>query len=131
MHHRLATAVVLVGLGFASSGCQASLLRQDEGKIRESFLLEKPLGTSMQDVELWIRSKSWTNVKVSRSAGFFRDGNFPKGQSTVGVRSITAHCGSYISASTVGLNTDVVGSWGFNERGELIEVWIEKSVDAP
>lgn len=111
MNRSLVTVLAVAGLGSTLSGCQELVLRRDEGAIRHSFLLEKPLGTPMKEIERWIKSRSWTDIKKTASA-----------ETTL----LTARCGSYISSSTAGFPINVVGNWKFNHRGELSEVWVEK-----
>jgi hypothetical protein len=109
-------------------GCQSVSLRRDPEGLRESFLKERPLGTSMKEIEEWVKSKGWKDVAISYSKGFFR--NTPFREATVGVKSITVTLGDYVSFP-VGFTTMVVAYWGFNEKGELIDVWVNKSADAP
>ena len=82
----------------------------------------------MKEVEAWVKNKGWKNVRVSYTRGFFR--NEPLNEATIGVKSITATLGDYVSFP-VGFTTRVVAKWGFNDKGELIDLWVNKSADGP
>lgn len=110
------------------TGCQSVFLRRDEDGIRQSLLKEKPLGTPMKEVEEWVKTRGWKDVKVSYTRGFFRSARFTKDYATIGVKGITVTLGEYVSPP-VGFATTVEASWGFNEKGELIDVWVHKSTD--
>lgn len=84
----------------------------------------------MQEVEEWVKAKGWKNVKISYTEGFFKNALLSKDWKTIGVKSITARLGEYVSFP-VGFTTVVEASWGFNEEGKLIEVWVNKAVDGP
>ena len=123
------TMIKIGMIGVACCGVIAALLlgsplKKDPQAIREELLREKPVGTSMGEIERWLtkdKKLEFTKVKT----GFLKQDVVPT--VVVGVKSIHAKLGEYRSP----LLTTVVAYWGFNERGDLIDVWVWKTTDGP
>ena len=100
-------------------------IRKSVEKIQTSLYAETPMGTPYSEVLNKIKN---INLKpnVSKTAGFLKqeDGT-PK---TVGVSSIRVHLGDYWTFPLS--RVSVTGFWGFDQKGELIEIWIWKTTDS-
>ena len=102
-------------------------LREGAEKLEGLLLLEKPKGTSFSEVERWLKDEKKLSPKLSREAGFLKQST--SGNSIIGKQSISASLGEYRSFPF--LRTSVMGYWGFDEAGKLIDVWVWKTTDAP
>jgi hypothetical protein len=122
--------MIKVGLiGVACCGVIAALffgfpLKKDPQAIREELLREKPIGTSMSEVERWLAKEKKLEFKKVKT-GFLKQDVVPV--VVVGAKSINAKLGEYRSP----LLTTVVAYWGFSDRGDLIDVWVWKTTDGP
>jgi len=116
-------------IGVACCGVIAALfwgspLKKDPQVIRGELLREKPLGTSMVEIERWLTKEKKLELKKTNT-GFLKQDVVPT--VVVGAKSINAKLGEYRSP----LLTTVVAYWGFNDRGDLIDVWVWKTTDGP
>jgi len=119
----VACSVFLLLLG---KGCLSNLyLYRDAEAIRAHWLKETPLGTSIDDVEANLRSRG-LSPQVSKNAGFLKQE--PGNTVVVGQQSIRLHLGTYRSSPFA--FTSVTAFWGFNERHQLIDIWIWKATDS-
>jgi hypothetical protein len=118
--------VAIAGIGVICATLFSSSMRKDPSTIEQALLREKPLGTQMAEIERWLAHDKKLAPTAS-NVGFLRQ--HPPPSRVVGVKSIKAKLGEYFSFPL--LRTSVVAFWGFNERGELIEVWVWKTIDAP
>lgn len=122
------TIVVLAAV--ATIGCAAvgvlyssNPLRRNPVLIREKFLLDKPIGTPISEIEHWLAGeKKLRYEKIN--AGFRK--SYPPPPAVIGVQSIEANLGEYRTIFV----TSVVAYWGFDERGKLVDVWVRKTTDA-
>lgn len=97
-------------------------IRRDSAAIRASLLREKPPGTPLAEVERWLAKNK--RLRYDKwDTGFMK--HVPPKPEIVGVKTIRADLGQYSSP----LPTSVEAFWSFNERGELIDVRVRKSVD--
>ena len=111
---------------FAMTIGAADSLRNDPTEIRDQLLKAKPLGTSIDEVDIWPRTEKRLNSTVSKTSGFLKQQQ--PGSSVVGKMSIKADLGVY--KTWFFFTTSVVAFWGFDEKGQLIEVWVWKTTDA-
>jgi hypothetical protein len=119
-------ATAVVGIAVVSVLSFGNPLRRDAQTIRESFLRDRPVGTSLAQVKQWLVSEKRLAPQVNATGFVKRD--TPKG-TIVGVRSIQVTLGEY--RTFLLLKTCVEVFWGFNEREELVDVWVWKTTDGP
>jgi hypothetical protein len=100
----------------------ANPLRKAAPEIRESLLREKPIGTSISEIEKWLSAEKKLPAKKGNT-GYYTD----RGQ-VIGKRAIYVLLGEYRSYGL--LATSVEAFWGFDESGALVDVWVRKSVDS-
>ena len=116
----------IIGLVVMATSLLANPMKKAPSEIEQTLLREKPLRTTRAEIERWlIHDKKLT--PVSSHVGFLRQD--PPPSRVVGVKSIKAKLGDYWSFPF--LRTSVVAYWGFNEKDELVEVWVWKTTDAP
>ncbi len=125
----LILVVILISL-FLFEGIRIMLnpLTRSEEKIREKLLTQTPLGTSMEEVVQFVEKKEgWVIDNISNQHGFDFKGKGPRKR--VGVKSIQAYLGEYRIITNLYLATDVTVFYGFNEKAELIDIWVWKTID--
>ena len=94
--------------------------------IKNDILRLTPIGTDIEDVfniaNEKVKTKGWSRVHVNHEMGYFNYDLNPSAEGyRVGVQSVTAHMGtSWLKWHYV----DV--SWGLDEDGKLIDVYIRK-----
>lgn len=116
----------IMGLVVMATSLFANPMKKAPSEIEQTLLREKPLGTAKAEIERWlIHEKKLT--PVTSHVGFLRQD--PPPSRVVGVTSIKAKLGGYWGFPF--LRTSVVAYWGFNEKDELIEIWVWKTTDAP
>ena len=98
-------------------------LRRPVGVIRNDILKLTPIGSDMDDVlsviNRKVRSDGWRIMNISHISGY-ADYSRP-GSPTVGAKRIVVHMGR----SRTGWIAVTV-SWGFDEEGKLIDVYVRK-----
>lgn len=99
-------------------------LRRSEDHIKDRLLVATPLGTSMAEVESYIRDQGWEIVVVRMNSGFRAPRVRP--EIKIGSKSIRAYLGYY---QGIPWRVDVTVFWGFNEQSELIDIWVWKDPD--
>ncbi|GEN45959.1 hypothetical protein [Alkalibacillus haloalkaliphilus] len=102
-------------------------LVQSEEEIRENMLKETPMGTQMEDViEFLEGNEEWEIKSIRYENGFYHQGITPRRE--IGEKSIRVHMGYYRAFYKFFLRTDVSLYYGFDENGELIEIWVRKMI---
>jgi hypothetical protein len=116
--------VIIISLG---TGCVPNNdLRRSAVDLRSDLLKETPLGSTISDIEVKLRDKGM-RLQLSRNAGFLKQ---EKGNSVVvGTQSVRVHLGTY--RSSIFSQTSVTAFWGFNDKSQLIDIWVWKTTDAP
>lgn len=120
--------------------------RIPESSIQKRLLKETPLGTSATQVIAVVKDKfsgrAWKVPQHNSKWGASKEFLHPKNsdyvgsrnvQIIVGARSISdVHLGSYWTVVPLfPMKTHVFASWAFNDDDKLIEIIVEKEVDAP
>ena len=121
---RYKTFLVLLVLLIAFIVLFSNPLRRSESYIAEYILDITPLGTSFDDVLNSVNTKKWELNFANESSGFYHQGVTPN--EIVGEKSIRASLGDYQGFP---LQTNVTVFWGFNSKGELIDIWVWKTRD--
>lgn len=103
------------------------LLRKDADSLREYFLAQTPVGTSIDEVLKKLRADGYIPLP-NMASGFVRQGS-GKEDLVVGQSSIKAKLGNYWSLAL--LTTSVTAYWGFDSSGHLVDVWVWKTTDGP
>lgn len=93
-------------------------------QIREYLLKKTPLGSSFQSVTKMVENEGWLNRNYVGSGGYLVQ-EPGRASYEVGVSSINGHLGKY----GFPLRVHVSAFWGFNEKGELVDIWVWKTVD--
>lgn len=119
--------ICLIFFFLLEAGCvNNKYLQRDAEVIRADILKETPIGSTIADVESKLRVKG-LSPQISRSAGFLKQ---EKGTSVeVGNQSIRLHLGTY--RSSLFSFTSVTVFWGFNDKSQLLDIWVWKTTDAP
>jgi hypothetical protein len=119
--------VAVLTLNFVGVGCMRNeFLSRDVESLRNELIQETPRGLTLLDVEKILKNRGLVPI-VSSTAGFLKQEN---GLSeVVGAQSIRAHLGDY--RSSLFFITSVTAFWGFDENGELIDIWVWKTQDGP
>lgn len=95
-------------------------LLMSNGRIRTNILKLTPIGSSMEEVLVAIQEKNnWRIMTRSNERGYV-DFRSPPGSGRVGEKHITAQIGRS------GFLWYVRASWGFDEDGILIDVYVDK-----
>lgn len=103
-------------------------LSRSEVQLRKNLLVETPVGTPMNEVEQFIRSKKdWEIEYIDKDNGFTPPTKTSKVK--IGVKSIRVFIGQYSSISDLYFITSVTVFYGFNERSELVDIWVWKDTD--
>lgn len=97
-------------------------LRRSEEHLRSYIFQETPLGSSIENVLARINVQNWELRFINESKGFFHQGLNPN--KSVGEKSIRASLGNY---QNLFMTTNVTVFWGFNKKGELIDIWVWKT----
>jgi len=115
-------------------------LRWPHKWVRNYILKMTPIGTHIDDVAALIASKErWNTYSINYESGFVHphlrdDPKWPtstiSGNSVIGEKSIRVHIGTYRAFYKLFFETYVDVLWGFNQDGELIEVFVWKSINA-
>ena len=120
---RIFSIAAVVGLpGIVSARIS---LRRSAESIRKYLLEEVPLKNSQQDVIDMLRRNRWLDFEVNELVGF--DDQRTSTSGLVGAKHIRANLGEYRG---IIFSTNVTVFWGFNQRGELIDVWVWKTTDS-
>lgn len=83
-----------------------------------------PLGSSPKTVIATVQKQKWQSDGLQA-------GGYNSGKSDVAVKSsIRASLGDYHGLPYLIFSTNVTVFWGFDERDQLIDVWVWKTVDA-
>ena len=124
-------------------------IRRPQKMVRNYILRLTPIGTHIDDVEKFLRSKrEWTVDYINYEMGYAHPGKpipgWPvitrtipgpdgpittRGTSIIGDKSIRGYLGEYSAWYTLGFHTTVSVFWGFDGDGKLIEVYVWKVVD--
>lgn len=117
----------LLIMAIFTAGCSTiNPIRKSDLEITQALLREKPMGTKRSEIERWLVQDKKLKP-TSSPVGFYRTNPTPS--RTVGAKSVHARLGEYLSFPP--LDTVVEAYWGFDDKDELIDVWVVKSVDAP
>lgn len=125
---RRTVIVILVVVGAMSvvAAWQAgNPLRRSEAEIRNRILGATPLETPFRDVRDIVERNGWSIGSESQEEGAFDQRSLQPRK--VGERHIWALLGHY----GLPFPTYVSARWAFDENGRLIDVWVEKTIDAP
>jgi len=115
-------------MAFEAIRMKINPLIQSENQLRNNLLEQTPIGTSMNDVVQFIKTKkNWEIDYISQEKGFVHQGRKP--METVGEKSIRVHLGEYRIFSKYYFVTDVTVYYGFNDKAELIDIWVWKVTD--
>jgi len=131
VHKKLIPPMVHVlispGSGGEAQGTRMRSIQYDTVSDRYGkYLLEEvPLGGSQQDVIDMLRRNRWLDFEVNELVGF--DDQRTSTSGLVGAKHIRANLGDYRG---IIFSTNVTVFWGFNQRGELIDVWVWKTTDS-
>jgi hypothetical protein len=90
------------------------------------LLQQTPLGTDFSAVKKVVRDKGWLDSNYIETHGFMKQESGESPQE-VGVASIRGSLGSY----RLEWHIDVTAFWGFDTNGQLVDVWVWKTADAP
>jgi len=114
-------------------------LRISEDIIKSKILLEIPIGTKMTEVERYIKKKKWKISYIDNTQGFYDQRqnacslngrmvltNSESSICIVGNKSILAEIGKYGVLSTTSVDIFL----GFDEKFNLIDVWVWKTTEA-
>jgi len=125
----------------------SNLLVWPENMIRARLIADIPIGTSMEEVESYVKKKKWKIRYFSEKSGFIDQrknynpeqyscrtgGNgklkhnmFGYDDCIVGDKNMRTELGEY----GIIFITSVTVFWGFNEKYELVDILVEKTVDA-
>lgn len=122
---RVSVTIMLVGLLCAGVFSVYPLWITE--KMQMYILLKwTPLGMRFEDVHNYVLMRSYIIVNISQNFGFVRRDSAK--MPVIGKKNIEAVVGEY---SLYLVSVAVVYSWGFDENGELIDVWVVKEGDAP
>lgn len=100
-------------------------LRKNETKLRETLLLDTPLGMNLDDILTYIEgNEDWEIRRISLEHGFTNQSFIP--EKIVGEKFIRVKIGEYSNLFT----TSVTVFWGFNADSELIDIWVWKTTDS-
>jgi hypothetical protein len=107
-------AAIAVATALLITGCStARPLHRSEAHIRAALLKKTPIGTSQQDVQIFIEKEGWK-----------RDESFQVG-------GIDVYFGSYTVWNIVMPATcGVWGTWTFDSKGRLIDIFVTKETDS-
>lgn len=110
---------------FIAASLVANPMKNKSADIERALLREKPLRTTKAQIERWLLREKRLNPSSSQ-VGFLRQD--PPPSRVVGVSSIKAKLGEYRRFPFQRIS--IVAYWGFDEKDELIEVWVWKTIDA-
>lgn len=91
--------------------------------IRAGLLAETPIGSSVANVQAYLTRHGLSGSHSS--AGYLNQNRRPP--EIVGSSSIRANLGDY----WLPFVTNVTASWGFDDSGNLVDIWVWKTTDAP
>lgn len=118
-------SIILVALVMFLGGSRG-LCNEKRENIRDLLIKETPLGTPRDEVHQWLLLKKIHNLRVSEKGFRKRDRDQ---YSVVGATSIRA---SLVKCFMLPFyQRTIVADWGFDDRGNLIDVWVSTYVDAP
>ena len=96
---------------------------RSEASIRASLLKLTPIGTNATEVRLFVKKQGWLVPNYIGNTGFLKQvSGLPS--EVVGVTSIQGNLDDF-------LNRNVTAYWGFDSSGNLIDIWVWKTYDAP
>ena len=119
---RYLTFILVLGL----TAISCSLPRRPEYSIRERILRDTPQGSSYSTVLNYVKRHGWSVEEHSVGYEIHRFGNVPA--RVVGKRTINAYLGGYRDLPWY---VDVDCNWAFDQNDTLIDVFVDKQVDAP
>lgn len=122
---RLFLLALLLALALPALVVISNPLRRSEGHIKDRLLAATPWGTSMGEVENYVRDQGWEIAYVSMNYGFLDQRVSPAIET--GKKSIRVELGDYQS---IPFRAYVTVFWGFNEQSELTDIWVWKTLDA-
>ncbi len=102
-------------------------LTRSEEVIRDKLLQQTPLGSSMEDILQFVKKEALEVRYINYEHGFRYQGVGPT--KYVGEKSMRVYFGYYRTINNVYLVTDVTVFYGFNDKEELIDIWVWKTVD--
>ena len=103
-------------------------MRWSQENVRSYALELTPLGTSMEDVIAVVkREKRWAIDRIIYEKGYI----YPPGKPDISImseKSIKVHAGTYRSFTMYiyTVSTIVTIYWGFDEDGNLIDIYVQK-----
>ncbi len=104
-------------------------LIQSENQIKNNLWEQTPIGTSMNEVIQFIKTKKdWEIETINYEYGFLSQRSKPI--KLIGNKSIRVYLGEYRIFSNYYFVTDVTVYYGFNEKGELIDIWVLKDTNS-
>lgn len=121
-------AAVFIGLVVLAMflGGGRGLCNTKRENIRDLLIQETPLGTTRGEVQQWLLRKKTFKFQVSEKGFLKRE---REQFSVVGVTSIRASLAKCFVFPFY--QKTIVADWGFDDRGNLIDVWVSTYVDAP
>jgi hypothetical protein len=107
--------------------CSSISSMRSEASIRSSLFRQTPLGSSYDDVSLFLKKKQWLDESYEgEHSGFDKQDVRPP--VTVGTSSLCGQLGSYRMFPYF-FETDVTAFWGFDANKRLIDIWVWKTTD--
>lgn len=104
-------------------------LINSEANIRDLLLEKTPIGTKMEDVLEFIEvNEEWEVKSINYETGFYHQRITPP--RVIGEKSIRVSLGNYRVIRNMYFETNVTVFYGFDENGELVEIWVWKTTDA-
>lgn len=112
-----------------------------EDVIKARLLEDVPIGTSMEEAESYVKKKGWKVIYISEKDGFWDqrksdperyscrsggNGRIEYGDCVVGDKNMRTELGEY----RIIFITSVTVFWGFDNQGQLIDIWVWKAIDA-
>jgi hypothetical protein len=118
--------VLATSNAFAARKIEGLVLRESEQALRQSILVQTPLGSSFEDVLRELQARGY--VAIPSSHGLFRL-DAEEHVKTFGVSSIRVELGDYWTFPFFA--TSVAAYWGFDAKGRLFDVWVWKGTEGP
>ena len=99
-------------------------LRRSEISIRKYLLNQTPLGTTFSAVRDYVEAEGWGVTMSSTRSGYIRRDIKPS--VVVGSQYLRTSIGEYQGFPFA---VDVTAFWGFDDDGELVDIWIWKTAN--
>ncbi len=118
MNWKVLTSITLLLIGIIFFSCAS------EDQIKRELLKKTPVGSSIAQMMELCGNKSW-KCNYSDTAGYLdqRTGK------TVGVKSVWGLLSEYKTTPLTIVSVEAY--WGFDKYGNLIDIWVGKTTDAP